>query len=240
MASSDPSRSLASAARLLARWAAILVVASAVVFAVVRMMPTTPVQQLLTARQLPATPENVSALEHAWGLDLPLPEQYLSWASNFLRGDWGTSMVSRLDIRDEFLSKLPYTLLIGLGGTALGAFASFWLGFVAALRPRGLADRLSRALAVLVQTVPQFIVAMVIIYVIGVRLRAVRFFSGSGVPGLVAATAIIAVFLAGSLSRVVAVRFLEQMSSAHVRFALSRGWSRSSALLRLDEEYSGF
>lgn len=214
------------------RWTLICVVASIAAFGVARLMPTTPMEQLLVSRQLPVTEQNVAALERQWGLDRPLPEQYLTWAANFVQGDWGTSLASRLDIREEFGRKLPYTLAVGVGGLALGAVCAFALGYLAACRPKGAADRATRALAVLSQTIPSFMFAMLVVQVLGVRLRAVRFFTDGSAAGIVAAALVVALYLVGGLARVVKVYFLEQRSQPYVRFAVLRGYDEGRYLLR--------
>lgn len=218
--------------RFLVRWLVIGVVASVVAFGIARLMPTTPMEQMLASRQMPATEENVAALEHEWGLDRPLPEQYLAWVANFVRGDWGTSLASRVDIRSEFARKIPYTLGVGAGGLVIGSVAAFFLGYRAACRPHGVSDRLSRLLAVLGQTIPSFILAMLVIQVLGVRLRVVKFFTNGSAAGVVTAALIVALYLVGNLARVVKVHFLEQRRRPYVRFAVARGYDEPSYLLR--------
>ena len=84
------------------KWLIIFWVASVVSFGVGRLMPGSPAQLLLQAYDLPETPENIEMIERQWGLDEPLIKQYGAWMKNFLRGDWGRSMISKLEIRKLF------------------------------------------------------------------------------------------------------------------------------------------
>ena len=160
------------------KWILIFFAGSILIFAVVRLMPTSPVDHYLTGMSLPLTDENREIVIRSMGLDQPLLKQYTTWITGFLKGDWGKSLTSRLDIRTEFMAKMPYSFGIGLGGILLGAFFAYFLGFGAALHRNGVCDRFSSALSVFTQAVPGFIVAILIIYFFGVKLKAVKFFTG--------------------------------------------------------------
>ena len=207
-------------------------VASVVSFGVGRLMPGSPAQLLLQAYDLPETPENIEMIERQWGLDEPLIKQYGAWMKNFLRGDWGRSMISKLEIRKLFLKKLPYSLILGFGSILISSLFAFFMGFAAAIRPGGLADKLSRGLAVFAQTVPSSILAVLTIYLIGVKLKAVKFFTGGSTAGVVAATLFLSLYAMGGLARIVRIHFREQMGKPYIRFAIARGFESNYALLR--------
>lgn len=214
------------------KWLIIFWVASVVSFGVGRLMPGSPAQLLLQAYDLPETPENIEMIERQWGLDEPLIKQYGAWMKNFLRGDWGRSMISKLEIRKLFLKKLPYSLILGFGSILISSLFAFFMGFAAAIRPGGLADKLSRGLAVFAQTVPSSILAVLTIYLIGVKLKAVKFFTGGSTAGVVAATLFLSLYAMGGLARIVRIHFREQMGKPHIRFAIARGFESNYALLR--------
>lgn len=214
------------------KWLIIFWVASVVSFGVGRLMPGSPAQLLLQAYDLPETPENIEMIERQWGLDEPLIKQYGAWMKNFLRGDWGRSMISKLEIRKLFLKKLPYSLILGFVSILISSVLAFFIGFAAAIRPGGLADKLSRGLAVFAQTVPSSILAVLTIYLIGVKLKAVKFFTGGSTAGVVAATLFLSLYAVGGLARIVRVHFREQMGKPYIRFAVARGFESNYALLR--------
>ena len=214
------------------KWLIIFWVASVVSFGVGRLMPGSPAQLLLQAYDLPETPENIEMIERQWGLDEPLIKQYGAWMKNFLRGDWGRSMISKLEIRKLFLKKLPYSLILGFVSILISSVLAFFIGFAAAIRPGGLADKLSRGLAVFAQTVPSSILAVLTIYLIGVKLKAVKFFTGGSTAGVVAATLFLSLYAVGGLARIVRVHFREQMGKPYIRFAIARGFESNYALLR--------
>ena len=101
------------------KWLLIFLIASVAIFLLVRMMPTSPVNQWLSSYNLPHTEENIAYVTERMGLDKPLIVQYLSWMGNFLRGDWGYSLVSHLPIKEQFIKRLPYSVSIGVFGILL-------------------------------------------------------------------------------------------------------------------------
>jgi peptide/nickel transport system permease protein len=214
----------------LAKWVIIFIVTSVLIFAAVRMMPSTPVDKWLDAYHLPHTEENIEYVESKMGLNEPLPLQYVNWIGNFIKGDWGVSLVSGENIRERFMAKMPYSFSIGITGILLGAFAAFFLGYRAALRRNGLCDRLTTSMTIFCQSIPMFILSILIINAFGVRLGIASFFTGDGRYSLLAAILLTALYSVGGLSRVVRSAFREEMSKSYVKFMVSRGFSPKMVL----------
>ena len=91
----------------------ILILISLAVFLLLQMVPGDVAVALLGDG---ASPEDYQALRVKLGLDKPVFVQYLRWASNLLRGDFGTSLVSRYPVAHLYLQRLPYTLQLTLCG----------------------------------------------------------------------------------------------------------------------------
>ncbi|MCR4891246.1 MAG: ABC transporter permease [Lachnospiraceae bacterium] len=214
----------------LVKWIIIFFVASVLIFGLVRLMPTSPVDRWLSSYNLPRTEENIAYVTERMGLNESLPVQYAAWIGNFLKGDWGYSLKSHLDIKEQFIQKLPYSICIGLTGILVAAFLSFFIGYRAALNRGGICDRLSSVLSIFSQSVPSFIFAIIIIYFFSVKLKAVKFFTGNGAYALITASLITAFYNLGILSRVVRNAFREEMDKSYVRFAVSRGFSKEKVL----------
>lgn len=212
------------------KWILIFFAGSILIFVVVRLMPTSPVDHYLTSMSLPLTDENREIIAKSMGLDRSLYEQYITWISSFIRGDWGQSLVSRMDIRQEFMAKMPYSFGIGMGGILAGAVIAYFLGFGAALHRQGFCDRFSSGLSVITQSVPGFILAILIIYFFGVKLKAVKFFTGDGKFSLITVIGIMALYRIGPWSRVVRNAFREEMNKSYVRFSISRGIPKKKVL----------
>lgn len=195
-------------------------------------MPGDPVLILLAEQNVAITAETVAAVRAEWGLDRSLPVQYLTWLQGFLVGDWGNSFRTERPIVEEFARRLPVSLALGFGGIALALILAVPLGFRAALHPHGLVDRMARGFTVLTQAVPAFWLGLVAIWVFAVALDIVDVFTGPLAERLVLPILLIALYTAGSLTRVYRAELLDAAAQPMFRTARAKGLSRGQALWR--------
>lgn len=222
---------LAVATRIGLRSVATLLAISAIAFVVIASMPSYPVAIALRAWNMPATEQTVAGLRADWGLDQPLLARYAQWLQHFVAGDWGRSFRTGDPVLAEFLQRLPLSLGIGLSGLALAAILAVPLGFAAALRPGGIADKASRLLSIGVQAIPSFWLGLLLIWFLGLQLRLIRPFSADG-GTLVLAALLVALHALGTLARVYRRDLLEFTARPHFRTAIAKGLSRRQALWR--------
>jgi peptide/nickel transport system permease protein len=107
------------------------------------------------------TPEARARLRAAWGLDRPLPEQYVRWLGAVARGDLGPSLSQHRPVRDAIAEALPATLL--LSGTGLVVAFAFGIGlgaWQATHRGRPL-ERIARSATLAISAMPDFWLALV-------------------------------------------------------------------------------
>lgn len=213
------------------KWILIFFIMSLFAFGLGRVMPVSPVQILLASQQLPETTENIQALEREWGLDKPIYEQYIKWISHLLKGDLGKSLISKQDIKQDMARKIPYSIAIGLGGVLIGAVLSFFLGYLSALEENGFWDIFTRGISLVNQTIPTFILAVILIYFIGVKYKLVRIFTGGNTVSVLLAIFFVAFSNIGSLSRTVRSHFKKVMEETYIKFTISRGFEPGRVLL---------
>lgn len=216
----------------LVRLAVLIWAVSVAAFALLHAVPGDPVIITLSVQNLPVTPETVAAMRAEWGLDRPLVQQYAHWLAGFLSGDWGMSFRTSQPILDEFARRLPVSMALGFGGLALAVLVALPLGFAAACRPRGLADRVARAITVLTQAVPSFWLGLVAIWLAAVELGLLEAFTGPLGERLVLPILIIGLYSMGSLTRVYRTELLAAAETPMFRTARAKGLSRASALWR--------
>ncbi|AGT10622.1 ABC transporter permease [Paracoccus aminophilus] len=213
------------------RQATSLLAVSALAFCVVAQMPADPVEIAMRAWNLPPDPDTIARLRMEWGLDRPLVLRWLSWLGGFVTGDWGLSFRTGAPVRDEFLSRLPLSLGLGAAALALAVILAIPLGFAAALRPNGWADRFGRGLVVVVQAVPSFWLGLVLIWLLAAELRLIRPFSGGPVI-LAMAAVLIALPPMAMMARVLRRELLASTTQPWFRTAIAKGLSQSAALRR--------
>jgi peptide/nickel transport system permease protein len=215
-----------------ARAALLLWLASLVVFVLLRAVPGDPVLIGLFERGMGATPENIAALREFWGFDQPWWAQYAGWMGHLLVGDWGQSLRTGRPVAGELLARLPWSVAIGAGGLGLAAVLSLPLGFLSALRPGGAVDRATRLLTIGAQTVPSFLVAIVLASLISAQLGLLRVYTGTPAERLVLPIVLVAVYSIPRLARVVRSGYLLGAEAPHLTTAMAKGLSTAQALAR--------
>jgi peptide/nickel transport system permease protein len=204
-----------------------LVVSSFVIFAGVYAAPGDPVS-FLVGNPENLTPERIAAVRAQYHLDDPLWTQYWSWAKGALHGDFGQSMYYQQPVSDLLSSRLPNTLTLVALATVLIILFGIGLGVLSALRRGTAVDSAVTGLTTFVNSVPNFVVALVLVSVFAVQLRWFPVSGdGTGFGDRVYHLTLPAIALAlGSLaliSRVTRQTMVEQQSLDHVEAARSYG-----------------
>lgn len=119
-----------------------------------------------------ANPEDIAQLRHAWGLDLPLHEQYIRFMSKvLLHGDFGLSIKNNQPTMLRVMNRLPYTITLAILGTLIAIGMGLALGIAAALRRNTLIDISIMVFIVLGFSVPVFYLGLVFIQVFSIQLK---------------------------------------------------------------------
>lgn len=223
-------------ARRLVVAAAMLVLASLVVFVVLEVMPGDPALLMLGTE---ARPDTLAALRAQMGLDRPAPVRYLAWIGGLLTGDPGTSFTYDLPvgtlIADRLSVTAPLTGLAILLSTAL----ALPLGLFAASRRGGPGDWGVMAFSQMGVAVPGFWVGILLVLVFSIGLG---WLPAGGFPGWSAGPAALASLLlpavslalteAAILARVTRAAVLDTLGEDYVRTARAKGLSRRAVLWR--------
>lgn len=117
-----------------------------------------------------ASPEAIAQIEALWGLDRPLHEQYLSWAGNLVRGDWGASFSQRRPARDVVLERLGNTLWLTGGALLVGIVFGVLLGIAMTFARQRVVRSALQLLSVLGMSVPTFWSGTLVLLVFAVQL----------------------------------------------------------------------
>jgi len=126
---------------------------SVITFVVSHVVPADPIA--LVAGKNP-TPQQIEQIRHRYGLDQPLPVQYLTYMDNLLHGDLGNSITSRRPILQDFLDYFPATIELTFYAMLLCVAVGVPLGVYSGLRRGGWLDHLTRVLSVAGTAMPLF------------------------------------------------------------------------------------
>lgn len=109
------------------------------------------------------SPEDVKRLEHQFGLDQPLPVQYVNWMGNILRGDFGRSYFTHRPVIESVLERLPATIELGLAATLISYLIGIPLGVYAGLHRGGRIDHAIRFTTSILNAVPHWWLGLILI-----------------------------------------------------------------------------
>lgn len=218
--------------KLILKWIIVFFATSIVAFAIVRITPGSPVDITLNRLGLPRTAENIKVIEKQYHFDEPLVQQYFSWMKDFLSGEWGKSYLTQSSLKSEIISRLPLSFGLGMGGILLAMLLSFWIGYKASLDDKGKYNYISRALTLMSQTVPVFLLILITIYFLGVKLQIMKFFTNVTPAGIIVAIIFVAFPMIGPMSRAVRVHFKETAESMFMQYYTIRGYDSKKALLK--------
>ncbi len=117
-----------------------------------------------------ATPEMIEALRQEFGMDKPLPVQYVMYIANLLRGNWGMSMYARRLVFTELKAFLPATFELVLTATFIAVVLGIPMGIAAAIFRDRWPDQLSRIFSLSAVSMPSFWLAILFQLVLGLYL----------------------------------------------------------------------
>ena len=220
-----------------------LVLLTIIVFLSVRFIPGDVIDMIVAE----VNTEGVMSYEEAremirqeLGLDTPLLEQYWNWVTGVVQGDLGTSMRSGKAVTEEFFSKVPISLELGILSMIIGLLVAVPLGILSAIRQDSMADYTGRTLAILMVSIPSFwLMTMVIVFpaILWDWMPPIEYVPFTqdptknliqfGIPAIIMGAA-----FSGSLMRFVRTMMLEVLRQDYIRTAWSKGLSERTVIYR--------
>ena len=212
----------------------VLILVSLVVFFSLRLLPGDPALIYVSGQSggQGVTEERLNEVRHEFGLDKPIPVQYVNWVKGVLTGNLGKSIRYNEDVGKLFEQRFPVTLILGFFSVLISTVLGVFFGLVAAIRRGGWIDSLGTFLSYIGLTIPVFLLAFVLIYVFGVKLHWLDFGSGWIPPwkdlGMSVKSSIMPVICLATIPLAVTARqmrssVLEVNNMDYVRTAWSKG-----------------
>jgi peptide/nickel transport system permease protein len=211
-----------------------LIVASAVIFAVIEIIPGDPAAFMLGVN---ARPDTIAALRAEMGLDQPVLLRYFEWVTGLLRGDFGQSWTYKTPVSNLIEDRIWVSLPLAIYALLLSTLIAFPAGIYAASRRGGKGDVTIMGATQLGVAIPNFWFAMILVLVFAINLR---WFSAGGFPGwdnpaqAIKALTLPAIALAlpqaAILARVMRSSLLDMLGEDFIRTARAKGLTRRQAL----------
>ena len=197
-----------------------------VTFLLLYVAPGDPVQAMVGER---ADPETLARLRAELHLDDPLPEQFAHYLSGVLRGDLGTSYITRRPILQDLLQRFPATLRLAGAAMLFAALTGISIGIFGAWRPGALLDRLAAFGAYLGISFPVYWVGLILIF--AVHLRWVPPSGSGGLVYLILPALTLGMRSVAFLSRMTRAAMQEVLQSDFVRTARAKGLLETRVVL---------
>jgi peptide/nickel transport system permease protein len=187
-----------------------------------------------------ATPAQLADFRRANGLDKPLLTQYGLWLSDFVQGNWGTSVAAARPVSAIVVPRFVYTLILAVASIVVALPLSIAFGIYLA-RPGSRARELGLSIGnVSVAAIPVFVIGIVLIYFFSVKLGWTPVDSSGlsfgGIGGRMAAfilpTVTLVISLMPHISRLTQVSVRETMTTPFARAAVLRGLARRTITYR--------
>lgn len=199
----------------------ILLGVTMIIFALKVITPGDPVTQILGDQ---ATEEQKEAKREELGLNDPVPIQFFNYVKDIVtKGDFGTSYRTDEPVLQELLPRLKTSVIICLGAVAIGAALGVLLGVVSALKKYTWIDSLVLTVSMFFTSIPQFCVALVLIYIFSVSLGLLPSGGIDSPLGYILPMSCIGLSSLSNYTRITRSSMLEVISQDYIRTARSKG-----------------
>ncbi len=207
----------------------ILLGVAAITFVLLYALPADPAR-MIAGRS--ATAQTVANIRHELGLDQPLFLQFWHYLSNLLSGNLGRSYAQKTDVWTLIVARLPATLTLMLAGIVVEVVLGLTLGTIAAVRRGGVVDRVVMMASFVGVSAPQFVVALLLLYVFAVTLGWFPMSGYGSFAHVVLPATTLGVLGAGWYARMVRSAMIDVLNQDYVRTARAKGLSSRRIIFR--------
>ena len=201
-------------------------------FLLSRLSSVDPAEAYVRRTVFNATPEQIRAASESMGYDRPIHEQYISWLSGCLRGDFGTSLLTRSPVSQDLAKKLPVTLsVVGLSAVWTALFA-VPISLLCVKKKDSLFDRLARGVTIAGISVPSFWLSFILLLLFANHLSWFKVVDPDSFRGLILPSFTVSVPVTALMVRMLRAGLLAEMRNDYVFYARARGLSVSRVLWR--------
>lgn len=219
----------------------IILMSTILIFLIMRLLPGDPLTLYISRNEMGSlTPDQIESLRHKFGLDQPLPMQYINWIGGVLHGDMGMSIFFNEPVGILIKQRLPVTFYLGGLAFILSGVLGTGAGIICAVKRGTWIDNAVTLLANLGITVPSFWAGIILIYFLALRLGWLPVYGytspftdfGMSTRQVIMPVICLALFPIASLCRQTRSSMLEVVYQDYIRTAWSKGLPERLVILR--------
>ncbi|HEV8530912.1 MAG TPA: ABC transporter permease [Methylomirabilota bacterium] len=215
---------------------------SLVLFTVLALAPGDPFEELATNPNVPA--EVRANLRTQFGLDDPVAVRYVRWVKSMLKGDWGFSFVSRVNVSTLIMQRLPTTLFVLGTAQLLALLVALPVGVLSAVRPYSLFDQIATTFAFIGFSLPTFFTGLLFILFFSIYLNWLPFIYRADISATgwrwawemarqaIMPIAVLGLFQGAAMTRYVRSAVLDVIRLDYVNTARSKGLSEGVTIVK--------
>ena len=200
------------------------------VFAIRPLVPGDPVEIMFFGQS--ANPEVIADIRAQLGLDKSIPEQYLLYVGNVLRGDLGTSITTRQPVIEEITNRYPATLQLAIGAFLVSAIVGLSSGILAAVYKDSPVDTVAMVVATTGISMPAFWFGLLAIYFFSVNLGWFSVIPDGSLKSLILPALTLGLIASSIVARLVRSAMLEVLGQEYVQTARAKGLTESRVVMR--------
>jgi peptide/nickel transport system permease protein len=179
-----------------------------------------------------APEETVERIRQEWGLNDPLPVQYVRYLGRAIQGDFGRSTRDNRPVTEAIVQRVPATLMLALAGLAVGTGVGIPLGIAAGLRPGTWVDQMATVFGLVGVSIPQFAVGLVALYVFGFVLPIFPLGGYGTVAHIILPAIVLGIGGIAFYTQVTRNSVLEVVHEDYIRTARAKGLAPRTVLRR--------
>ena len=170
-----------------------------------------------------ATPEQVEQIREALGLNDPFPVRYANYMKGMLTGDMGKSYVTKKDVFQTFMEKLPNTLALGGAAVLIAVVVSLPLGIYTAIHQNTWKDTAGMVFALFGTSMPNFWLGLMLIIIFALKLGLLPSGGKSGFSSIILPAVTVGFGLAALITRTTRSSMLDVLRQDYMTTARAKG-----------------
>lgn len=207
---------------------------SVATFGILHLTPGDPILVLIgETGSTQLTTQQIAEIRHHWGLDRPLYIQYLTWAGNMFRGNFGVSVIQiGRPVGDMLRQAAPVTMKLNVLALAVAILISIPAGIIAGIKQYSLFDYFSTVGATLGVSLPSFWIALMLIVIFAAKLGWLPPFGVSSWKGYILPVLVLSTEQTAIIARLMRSTVVEVLGQDYVRTARAKGLSETLVVSR--------
>jgi ABC-type dipeptide/oligopeptide/nickel transport system permease component len=210
----------------------VLIGVTVLAFAMLHLMPGDPVRVLMSSMEAASSQTDIEQVRARFGLNDPLPVQYLNFVKRAVTGDLGRSVLKGRPVATMIAEVYPYTLQLAFAALAIAMLAGISLGVLAALRHNTLLDHFAMLLAIAAFTTPPFVLSLFLIVLFAVRLPLLPPGGWETPSARILPVLVLAAGPTAMLARYTRASVLDVITQDYIRTARAKGLRERTVVLR--------